>query len=122
MAGAGRSRMTAYQLVAWQQPPQFVEVAVPSPGPGEVLLKVAGVGLCHSDFIFLDAPPGLLPYELPFTLGHETAGWVEELGRGVADFAVGDAVAVAGIHSCGRCRWCLRGADNYCVTGWKGRG
>jgi alcohol dehydrogenase, propanol-preferring len=114
--------MTAYQLVEWGRPAEFREVEVPRPGRGEVLIKVAGVGLCHSDLHFLDAPPGVMPYELPFTLGHENAGWVEELGDGVDDLAPGDAVAVAGIASCGRCRYCLQGHDNYCPRGNTGRG
>jgi len=116
------TKMTAYQLRGWQQPAEFVEVPIPEPGPGEVQLKMAGVGLCRSDFIFLDSPAGLLPYDLPFTLGHENTGWVHELGPGASGLRLGDAVAVAGVHSCGRCRFCLRGADNYCVNGWKGRG
>lgn len=114
--------MTAYQLTGWGRPPEFVEVPVPRPGPGEVLVEVGGVGLCHSDFLFLDAPEGALPYPLPFTLGHEIAGRVAERGDGVDDLADSDAVIVAGISSCGRCRFCLRGADNYCVQGWRGRG
>ncbi len=73
--------MTAYQLTGWQKPAEFVEVEVPRPGPGEVLVKVAGVGLCHSDLLFLDVPEGFFAYELPFTLGHEIAGWVDEVGR-----------------------------------------
>ena len=52
------STMTAYQLVAWGEPPEFREVDVPVPARDEVLIKVAGVGLCHSDFLFLDTPPG----------------------------------------------------------------
>ncbi len=114
--------MQAYRLTGWQQPAQFCEVEVPAPGRDAVLVKVAGVGLCHSDFIFMDSPAGALPYDLPFTLGHEITGWVEQPGADVDDLAPGQAVAVAGIHSCGRCRFCLRGADNYCVHGWKGRG
>ncbi len=114
--------MQAYRLTGWQQPPRFCEVEVPAPGRDEVLVKVAGVGLCHSDFIFMDAPAGALPYDLPFTLGHEITGWVEQPGADVVDLPEGGAVAVAGIHSCGRCRFCLRGADNYCVNAWKGRG
>jgi len=114
--------MTAYQLVAWGEPPEFREVDVPRPGRDEVLIKVAGVGLCHSDFLFLDTPPGIIPWELPFTLGHESAGWVEEAGDGVDDLDVGQPVAVAGIHSCGRCEFCLRGHDNYCPRGASGRG
>lgn len=114
--------MTAYQLVAWGEPPEFREVDVPVPGRDEVLIKVAGVGLCHSDFLFLDTPPGIMPWELPFTLGHESAGWVEQLGDDVDDLEPGQAVAVAGIHSCGRCEHCLRGHDNYCPRGARGRG
>ena len=114
--------MKAFQLVEWAQPPQFVDVDVPRPGRDEVLIKVAGVGLCHSDLHFLEAPAGVFPYELPFTLGHESAGWVEALGEGVDDLAPGDAVAVAGVHSCGRCSYCLRGHDNYCPRGSTGRG
>jgi propanol-preferring alcohol dehydrogenase len=116
------STMTAYQLVAWAEPPEFREIDVPVPGRDEVLIKVAGVGLCHSDFMFLDTPPGIIPWELPFTLGHESAGWVEQLGDGVDDLEVGQPVAVAGIHSCGRCEFCLRGQDNYCPRGASGRG
>ena len=57
---------------------------------------MAGVGLCHSDFLFLDTPPGIIPWELPFTLGHESAGWVEQLGADVDDLELGQPVAVAG--------------------------
>ena len=114
--------MTAYQLVGWSEPPEFREVDVPVPGRDEVLIKVAGVGLCHSDFLFLDTPPGIIPWALPFTLGHESAGWVEQLGDGVDDLEPGQPVAVAGIHSCGRCEFCLRGQDNYCPRGASGRG
>jgi propanol-preferring alcohol dehydrogenase len=119
---AAMSTMTAYQLVQWGAPPEFREVDVPQPARDEVLVKVAGVGLCHSDFMFLDSPPGVIPWELPFTLGHESAGWVEQLGDDVRDLEVGQPVAVAGIHSCGRCQYCLRGHDNYCPRGASGRG
>jgi propanol-preferring alcohol dehydrogenase len=111
----------AYRLLDWQQP-DFDDVADPEPGPGEVLVRVGGVGLCHSDVLFLESPAGVLPYDVPFTLGHETAGWVEASGEGVDDLAVGDAVAVACMSPCWSCRWCARGADNYCVDSWRGRG
>jgi propanol-preferring alcohol dehydrogenase len=113
--------MTAYRLLDWQQP-AFADVPVPDPGPGEVRVRVAGVGLCHSDLLFLDSPAGVLPYEVPFTLGHEIAGRVDEVGAGVDDLALGDAVAVACMSPCGACRFCTRGADNYCVENWRGRG
>ena len=115
--------MTVYQLVAWGAPPEFRrKVDVPTPATDEVLIKVAGVGLCDSDFLFLDTPPGIIPWELPFTLGHESAGWVEQLGADVDDLELGQPVAVAGIHSCGRCQYCLRGHDNYCRVCASGRG
>jgi propanol-preferring alcohol dehydrogenase len=113
--------MPAYRLLDWQQP-GFAEVPVPEPGPGDVRVRVAGVGLCHSDVLFLDSPAGVLPYDVPFTLGHEIAGWVDEVGTEVDDLAAGDAVAVACMSPCGMCRYCVRGADNYCVDNWRGRG
>jgi propanol-preferring alcohol dehydrogenase len=105
----------------WEQP-GYAEVDVPQAGPGQVLVRVAGVGLCHSDVLFLTSSAGLLPYDVPFTLGHEIAGWVDGLGEGVGDLAVGDAVAVACMSPCWECRWCRQGADNYCVNNWRGRG
>jgi propanol-preferring alcohol dehydrogenase len=111
----------AYRLLDWQRP-GFADVATPQPGPDEVLVRVGGVGLCHSDVLFLDSPAGVLPYDVPFTLGHEIAGWVHGRGEAVTDLAEGDAVAVACMSPCGTCRWCRRGADNYCVESWRGRG
>ena len=113
--------MRAYRLLDWQQP-GYDDVAEPEPGPGQVLVRVAGVGLCHSDVLFLTSPPGLLPYDVPFTLGHEIAGWVDGFGDDVSGLAVGDAVAVACMSPCWECRWCRQGADNYCVNNWRGRG
>lgn len=113
--------MTAYRLIDWQQA-GYVEMPVPQPGPGEVRVRVGGVGLCHSDILFLDSPAGVLPYDLPFTLGHETAGWIDAVGDGVTGIATDTAVAVACMSPCGQCRQCLRGADNYCVDSWHGRG
>lgn len=113
--------MKAYRLLDWQRP-GFDTVPMPEPGPGRVRVAVAGVGLCHSDVLFLDSPAGVLPYDVPFTLGHEIAGRVDALGEGVDDLAVDDAVAVACMSTCGQCRFCRRGADNYCVNSWHGRG
>jgi alcohol dehydrogenase, propanol-preferring len=114
--------MTAYQLTGWQKPAEFVELPVPRPGPGEVLVKVAGVGLCHSDLLFLDVPEGFFDYQLPFTLGHEIAGWVDQLGEGIDDLAVGDGVVVKSRVSCGHCTNCLIGFDNYCMNHQTGLG
>lgn len=106
--------MRAYQLVGWQQPPELREVDVPDPGPGQVLLKVAGAGACHSDLHVMEWPAGALPYELPFTLGHENAGWVEALGPGVQGLEAGEPVAVYGPWGCGRCRACRESKENFC--------
>lgn len=117
--------MQAYRLVAWQRPAELVEVAVPDPGPDQVRVRVAGCGLCHSDSA-MAAMPGevaeALGWQLPFTLGHETAGWVDAVGRDVDGFAEGDAVALASPSSCGRCRACRAGRENACATGLVGRG
>src|ERR687896_835600 len=90
--------MWAIRLTAWQQPAQLVEVAEPEPRPGEVLVKVAGAGLCHSDLHLMHMAAAV---EEPFTLGHETAGWVEAVGPGAEAPAVGDAGLVHGAWGCG---------------------
>jgi propanol-preferring alcohol dehydrogenase len=106
--------MKAFQLTAWQQPPELREVPVPEPGPGEVLLKVGGAGACHSDLHLMEWPPGMMAFDPPFTLGHENAGWVERVGAGVESVQPGEAVAVYGPWGCGSCRACRRSSENYC--------
>jgi propanol-preferring alcohol dehydrogenase len=106
--------MKAYQLTAWQSPPELRQVPVPEPGPGQVLIKVGGAGACHSDLHLMEWPPGTMGFEPPFTLGHENAGWVEALGAGVEGLEVGEAVAVYGPWGCGHCPACRRSAENYC--------
>jgi alcohol dehydrogenase, propanol-preferring len=104
----------AVRLLEWAAGPKLVEVDEPTPGPGEVVVRVAGAGVCHSDLHLLDASAGQLPFRPPFTLGHEIAGWVSRVGAGVDDVAVGEAVAVYGPAGCGACPRCARGAENYC--------
>jgi propanol-preferring alcohol dehydrogenase len=106
--------MKAYQLTAWQTPPEMRDVEVPEPGPGEVLVKVGGAGACHSDLHLMEWPAGTLSFDPPFTLGHENAGWVEAIGAGVEGLEVGEPVAVYGPWGCGRCRSCRLSAENYC--------
>lgn len=106
--------MLAYRLNEWQEPPELNEVPVPEPGPGEVLIKVGGAGLCHSDLHLMEWPEGALPIEPPFTLGHENAGWVETLGDGVIGLETGEPVAVYGPWGCGRCRACRLSREDYC--------
>ena len=106
--------MKAVQLTRWQSPPEIRDVPVPEPGPGEVLLHVAAAGLCHSDLHLMEWPDGLLPYDLPFTLGHENAGHVAALGPGVTGLREGDAVIVYGPWGCGSCWRCAQGMENLC--------
>ena len=107
--------MQALQLTEWQHEPELREVDPPEPGPGEVLVRVVAAGACHSDLHLMhDFPPGLVPYDLPFTLGHENAGVVEAMGAGVTGLDVGQPVAVYGPWGCGRCLACVQGAENYC--------
>jgi alcohol dehydrogenase, propanol-preferring len=106
--------MTAFRLLAWSQPAEFVEVERPHAGPGEVLVKMGAVGLCGSDIHMFHAPPGALPFNPPFTLGHENAGWVAECGSGVSGLSEGMAVLASSVNSCGRCDMCLQGRDEYC--------
>lgn len=114
--------MRAIRLVEWESPPVLTDVDVPQPGPGEVLLKVAAAGLCHSDLHLMEWPAGVVPYDLPFTLGHENAGSVAATGPGVQNFAEGDAVLVYGPWGCGSCWTCAQGQENICEHAAERRG
>jgi propanol-preferring alcohol dehydrogenase len=106
--------MQGLVLPGWQQQPELRDLPVPEPRAGEVLLRVAGAGACHSDLHLMDFPPGAMPFDPPFVLGHENTGWVERNGPGADAFAVGDAVVVYGPWGCGRCRACALSEENYC--------
>jgi propanol-preferring alcohol dehydrogenase len=109
--------MLAYRLLEAQTQPEFHEVPEPHAGPGEVVVKVAGSGLCHTDFTVISRERSYWKNEPPpFTLGHEIAGRVEELGSGVKGFQRGEAVAVnPSWASCGRCHMCRSGEENFCL-------
>ncbi len=95
-----------------KQDVRVVDIAKPQPLAGQVLIKVAAAGVCHSDLHLIH--DGRMDAFAPFTLGHENVGWVEEVGEGVTGFAHGDAVAVYGPWGCGYCHSCQRSAENYC--------
>jgi succinate semialdehyde reductase (NADPH) len=88
-------------------------IPVPVPGPGEVLVKVAACGVCHTD---LHVIKGEVAFPTPCVLGHEIAGRVARLGAGVQGFSEGDQVACAFIMPCGTCRFCAQGRDDLCET------
>ncbi|KAA0918922.1 alcohol dehydrogenase catalytic domain-containing protein [Dietzia sp. ANT_WB102] len=108
--------MRAVVFEGYKTFPVLTDVDKPSPGPGEVLLKVAGSGACHSDVgLFHDFPADPTGFLTPpFTLGHEVSGWIEEVGPGVSGFTPGEAFLVYGPIGCGRCKPCSRGQDTYC--------
>ena len=108
--------MIAYRLVEPQEPPQLQDVPKPSPGAGQLLIKVGGCGLCHTDIVLMARTKAeWLNTQPPFTLGHEIAGWVGEIGQGVVGFKVGEPVAVVPVWgSCGHCPPCRRGEENFC--------
>lgn len=88
---------------------------VPSPGPGEALIRVKSVGICGSDVhYFHDGGIGDCKVEPPFLLGHECAGEVVALGEGVQGLCVGDRVALEPGIPCGKCEMCMTGRYNLC--------
>jgi len=114
--------MRAVQFVRWQSEPELVDVPTPVPGPGEVLLAVDAAGLCRSDLHIMEWPEGAVPYKLPFTLGHETAGTVVGLGSKASGVANGDRVLVHSRWGCGRCWHCVQGMENLCPHSIAARG
>jgi alcohol dehydrogenase, propanol-preferring len=103
--------MQAVRFVGVGRAPQIEDVPKPAAGPGQVLVKIGGAGVCHSDLHVMEEDLGFTP---PFTLGHENAGWIAALGEGVRGFKEGDAVAVYGPWGCGRCHACQLSMENYC--------
>lgn len=93
---------------------RIAEVPTPSPGVGEVLVRVRGSGVCATDVKILGGSG--LPKELPTILGHEVAGEIEILGQGVTGLAVGSRVAVYPIAVCGECRFCREDRHSLCPT------
>lgn len=90
--------------------------AVPQPGPGEVLVKVAACGICGTDIkIRTRGMPKMPPYG-EFTPGHEWAGTVVALGETVDEFKVGDRVAIEAHKGCGRCQNCIEGKYTACLN------
>lgn len=106
--------MRALQMVEFGHEPELVEIPDPTPGPGEVVIKVGGAGACHSDLHILYELNAASVWQLPMTLGHENAGWVHAIGSGVTGVSEGDAVAVHGAWGCGVCPRCAIGIENYC--------
>lgn len=95
------------------QPLKVEEVPDPTPGPGEVLVKVAGCGVCHTDLHYIDhgVPTFKQP---PMILGHETSGTIAGIGSGVGGWQEGDRVLLPAVYGCGQCAMCRTGRENVC--------
>lgn len=106
--------MKAIQYKTVGAGPELAEVERPTPGPGQVLLKITAAGVCHSDVAVMGMPADRMPFALPLTLGHEGAGTAVELGAGVTGIEIGANYVVYGPWGCGACWQCAQGKENYC--------
>jgi alcohol dehydrogenase len=106
--------MGATPPYARSRPLAIDEVELEGPGHGEVLVRMAAAGLCHSDLSVIN---GDRPRPVPMALGHEAAGVVEEVGPGVDDLAKGDHVVMVFVPSCGHCLPCSEGRPALCEPG-----
>ncbi len=106
--------MRAAVLREPNRPLEIEELEIAEPGPGEVMVKLAASGVCHSDLHVLNGDWSGV--ETPIVLGHEGAGTVVSIGDGVERTAVGDRVLMSWLPSCGRCRLCLAGKPQLCLA------
>ncbi|MGH7599656.1 MAG: alcohol dehydrogenase AdhP [bacterium] len=104
-------KMKAAVVHKFGQPLSLEEVVVPRPGPGQILVKIAASGVCHTDLHAADGDWPVKP-ALPFIPGHEGVGYVAALGEGVTLLKEGDRVGVPWLHK-------AYGACEYCFTGWE---
>src|SRR3954468_10787392 len=106
-------KIKAAVLTAPKTPFVIDDVELEPPRTGEVLVRIAACGVCHSDWHLAS---GATKHPMPVVAGHEGAGVVEAIGDGVADVNVGDHVVLTWAPACGRCFYCLRDRPNLCET------
>ncbi len=116
-------KVRAAAVFGLNEPWKTIDLEIDDPHPGEVKVKMAFAGMCHSDEHIrtgdISQPAEVLPFfgvdsMFPLIGGHEGSGIVEEVGEGVTGFAVGDKVAVSFVPSCGRCEPCASGRQYLC--------
>jgi NAD+-dependent secondary alcohol dehydrogenase Adh1 len=108
----------AVRLHAFHQNPQIDEVPDPKiSGPLDVIVKIGGAGVCRTDLHIMEGQwDAAMGTPLPYTLGHENAGWVHEIGSAVTNVAVGDTVILHPTPTCGLCHACRAGDDMHCIN------
>jgi NAD+-dependent secondary alcohol dehydrogenase Adh1 len=108
--------MRAVQVVGYHRNLEMTELPVPDPvGPFDVIVKVGGAGVCRTDLHILEGQwAEKSQVQLPYTIGHENAGWVHAVGSAVTTVAEGDKVIMHPLITCGLCRACRSGDDVHC--------
>jgi len=108
--------MKAVRLHGYHQHPVVEEVPEPTVrGPLDVVVKIGGAGVCRTDLHIIEGQwADAMAPTLPYTLGHENAGWIHEVGSAVTNVAVGDTVILHPTPTCGLCRACRAGQDMHC--------
>lgn len=108
--------MRAYRIPSPGAPAEWQEVPVPRPAPDQVLLRMKAAGVCRTDLEIMDHGIQFVPWVGSYTLGHENIGEVVGLGEAVTGRSIGDMVVVNAGGTCGVCRNCLTGDDNFCTA------
>jgi NAD+-dependent secondary alcohol dehydrogenase Adh1 len=108
----------AVRVHAYNEPPRLEEVPEPTTqGPHDVIVKIGGAGLCRTDLHIIEGQwAEISGVALPYTIGHENAGWVAEVGSAVTNVAVGDTVILHPTPTCGLCHACRAGDDMHCAN------
>jgi NAD+-dependent secondary alcohol dehydrogenase Adh1 len=110
--------MKAVRLHGYHQEPVVEEVAEPTiKSPLDVIVKIGGAGVCRTDLHIIEGQwEAAMNPSLPYTIGHENAGWVHEVGSAVTNVQVGDTVILHPTPTCGLCRACRAGQDMHCIN------
>ncbi len=110
--------MKAVRVHAYHEQPVVEDVPDPVvKGPLDVIVKIGGAGVCRTDLHILDGQwEAAMDPDLPYVIGHENAGWVQEVGSAVTNVKVGDTVILHPTPTCGLCRACRAGQDMHCAN------